>query len=358
MPSTLPQYTKAIDNYFTETWFEIKPEAIDNIMLATPIWALLKEKGCFSTQVGGTNIEETIKYAVGPATTDVVKGDVLGQGEIETESAAFWTWRYKTSYVQRSAIQDQQNNGKFRIKDYVKKRLTETNQAMSQQYELDLFNVGATTLTDESGKKIQSLNELLPSFTNKSVGTYGGIARPSAYITAANGVSTPDPAGTNPWWGSIYKSMTLPPEVNLLSDMKTLYNAIGLNQEYPNMILVTQNIFEIYEEFALDQVQIIKDATTYLADLGFEVLRFKGKPLFWTPNFSVNVANTAKNSLSMFNTDYIKVKYDPNLWFDMGDWKPIPLQLERIAHIISCMNIYTNQPRRHGRLYGHASDGN
>ncbi len=50
------------------------------------------------------------------------------------------------------------------------------------------------------------------------------------------------------------------------------------------MIVCDQNSFEIYEDFALDASQIIKDESTKMADLGFEVLRFKGKPMIWTPN--------------------------------------------------------------------------
>ena len=339
MANTLPSFTKTIDNYFTETWYEIKPGAIDNILLGTPIWAVLKHNGCFDTQVGGTNVEETIKYGVGPDAIPVVKGDTMGQGEIETETAAFWTWRYLSTHIQRSTFQDQQNNGKFRIKDYVKKRTTEAADALKQEYEKELFNVGRTTVTDESGKYLQSLNEMVPSFNNRATGTYGGIAR------------------SNTWWQSIYKAITTPPEINLLSDMKSLYNNIGLNQDYPDLIACTQNLFEIYEEFALDQVQIIKDETTYLADLGFEVLRFKGNPMVWTPNFSVGAGNTNKNSMLMVNTKWIKVMYDPTLWFDMSQWKDIPLQAERIAHILCTACLYTNQPRRHGRLYGDAADG-
>jgi hypothetical protein len=354
--NSLATFTKTIDNYFTETWYEIKPDAIDNILLATVIWAVLKNNGCFDEQVGGTNVEETIKYGVGPSAIPIVKGDLLGQGEVETETAAFWTFRNISTHIQRSTIQDTENNGKFQIKNYVKKRTTEAMDALKQSYETDLFNVGRTSLTDESGKYLQSLNEMVPSFNNKSAGTYGGISRASNYVAGANGVQSPS-GGTNPWWGNIYKAITTPPEVNLLSDMKSLYNSIGLNQDYPDLILSSQNLFEIYEEFALDQVQIIKDQSTYLADLGFEVLRFKGNPLVWTPNISMSPSNTNKNTMTFLNTKWIKVVYDPNLWFDMTEWKPIPQQQERLAHILCRACMYSPQPRRHGRLYGHADDG-
>ena len=51
----------------------------------------------------------------------------------------------------------------------------------------------------------------------------------------------------------------------------------------------------------------------------------------------------------MLNSQYAKIKYDPNMWFDMGRFKDIPLQNERIAHIMSAITMTSDQLRRHGR---------
>ena len=342
MATTLPQFTKAIDNAFVETWYDIRPEAIDNILLATPIWALLKERGCFKPQTGGNLITRTIKYATAQAPTAVAKGDTLPMGTTETETMASWTFRNLASAVQRDTITDRENQGSYQIKDYVKKRLKEARETLTQQYET---NVLRAAVTAETGKEIQGLNDLVPTYANATAGTFGTIARPGAYsqITANNGVFAPTSTNTNPWWGPKYKQFVGPMEVNLLSDMKVLYNSIHNNQEASNCIITDQAIFELYEEFAVDKSQIVKDDTTMMADLGFETLRFKGKPLFWTPNM-------VAGDMLMLNTDYIEVVYDPTLWFAMTEWKPIPNQMDRLAHILCAMNIIGTQPRRHGRL--------
>ena len=126
--------------------------------------------------------------------------------------------------------------------------------------------------------------------------------------------------------------------------MRTLYNSLHNNQSPPNLIITDQNIFETYEDFSADTIQIIKDESTFLADLGFEVLRFKGKPMVWTPGITAD-------QILMLNTDFVEVVYDPGLWFDMTDWKPIPLGMERIAHIMSALNVISGQLRRHGRIF-------
>lgn len=340
--TTLPQWTRLLDNSFTETWYEIRPEAIDNILLATPVWAFLKEKGCFKTQEGSESITRTIKYAVGVTPAWVAKGDTLPMGVVETETMARWMFRNLASHVQRDAFTDRENAGKFRIKDYVMKRLTEARDTLVQTFET---TVEQTEVTGETGKTWQGLNDIVPAYANATTGTYGQLARPSAYsqIAANNGVYKPTLTQNNFWWGPAYKQMVAPFEVNLVTDMKILYNSIHNNQEPPNCLISDQATFELYEEFGVDKTQIVKDDASVLLDLGFETLRFKGKPFFWSPNV---VAST----IEMLNTDYIDVIYDPGMWFDMTEWKPIPNQTDRLAHILCSGNIISDQLRRHGKL--------
>jgi hypothetical protein len=349
MSTTLPQWTRILDNSFIQTWYDIKAEAIDNILLATNVWAMLKEKGRFKPQVGSEIISRSVRYAVGNPTVAVAKGDTLPLGVTETETFAKWTFRNVASVVQRDTITDAENAGKYKIKDYVVQRLGEARDSMTQNYETAIEQAA---VTDESGKLIQGLNDLLPTYANAASGTYGGIARPGTFTqqAAANGVYSPSGSGgntnaatTNPWWGSKYKQLTAPYEVNLVSDMKVLFNSITSNLESPDMLICDQASYELYEEFAVDKSQLVKNDRGMMADLGFETLEFKGKTMMWTPNL-------AANNIQMFNTNFIDVVYRPNLWFDMSEWKPIPNQMDRVAHIISAMNIVGSQPRRHGLL--------
>ena len=346
MATTLPTLSRTIDNEFVHTWYEIRKEAIDNILDATVVMAALRAAGCFTKQVGGLFITRTLGYAEESA-SDVAKGDVLPQGETELETMGRWTWRYQASHAQRSIFDDQQNSGKFQIKSLVNTRLNAAREAHVQKQEDDVLAVWAST-AESSSKAIQGLNEMIPTTStanqegtsNRVTGTYGKVNRPTAYSS--------DAASTgNTWWSPKYKAMTANPEVNLLSDMNNLYNSTANGKQPPNLIITDQTWFEIYEDFAVDASQIIKDESTHLADLGFTVLRYKGKPMVWTNNVRFG---TLSNML-MLNTNFIEVVYDPNLWFDMTEWKTTPTQDYRIAHILCAMNIISSQLRRHGRLY-------
>ena len=340
MPTTLPSLTQTIDNAFVTTWYEIRAEAIDNILNATVLWAAMNAAGCLKPQTGSELITRTIRYGEQSA-TEIERGDTLPQGEPELETMAIWRWRTLASHVQRNMFDDQKNQGPSKIKDLVATKLGAARDGLEQKFESSLLN---TIVIDESGKLIQGLHDMIPPIASRTSGTYGGISRPSAYADTGNGVFAPDSAGTNPWWGPKYLPGTLATiEDELLTDMKKLYNTVHANQVPPNLIVTTQNLFEIYEEFALDISQLVKDESTKLADLGFEVLRFKGKPLIWTPNMTAN-------HMLMLNTDFIEFVYDPTYWFSMTDWKPVPLQPDRIAHIVCFGNMISSQLRRHGRL--------
>jgi hypothetical protein len=259
---------------------------------------------------------------------------------------AIWDWRYLAANVQRSTFDDQKNAGPSKIKDYVGSRITAARDGLEQKFETDIW--GSHT-SAEGGNAIQSLNDIIPTtatpgtLTEPTAGTYGKITRPTAYDAAAAD-TVREPSTGNTWWGPKYYDGVLATiDVDLLDDMKRLYNSLHANQSAPNLIITSLAIFEYYETFAVDISQIIKDETTRLADMGYEVLRFKGKPLVWS-------ANADANNVLMINTDWIEVVYDPGLWFDMTDWKPQAFEFDRAAQVLCAAALLTTQPRRHGRM--------
>lgn len=327
MATTLPAFTKTIDNAFLTTWYDIRPEAIDNITKAIVVWAALQDRGRFTKQVGGNIITRTVQYDTAESQVEgVAKGDVLSSGEKEFETMARWTWRYLTAPIQRTTIDDQQNAGKYQIKSYLAQRMKYARQAVKLKYEGDTFR--ASDSTETAHKFIQSLTDVVPAYADRATGTYGLISR------------------GNSWWVPKYKQFTLPKEVNMLSDMKNLYNTCGRNKDYPDLIITDQTMFELYEEFALDQSQLIKQGGNQLADLGFQTLKFKGADIIWTDN-----SNFTAGEMVMLNTQYIELVYDPNYWFAMSEFVPVPSQLERIARIICTANLISDRLEAHGRLY-------
>jgi len=345
MATSLPSLTRTIDDDFVSTWYKIRKDAIDNILDANVLWVLLREKGCFTTQVGGQYITRTIRYGTQEA-ENVSKTDTLPYGEPDLLTMARWDWRYVASHVQRNAMDDQINSGPSKIRDYVKDRISAAREGLVEHFE-DALVTATSSTAETTDKAPQGLFELVPLYASATSNTYGHISRPSGYTAATNGVYKPTSSGTNPWWGPYYMTFTSPMNVNLISDMKKMYNTVGANKETPNLIVTSQEVFETYEDFALDSSQIVKNMNTRAADLGFEVLNFKGKPMVWADGL---VDSNSNNMMLFLNTNYIEVVYDPNMWFSMTNFKDITLSTNRVAHILSALNMIGTQLRRFGML--------
>lgn len=319
----LPTYTRTIDNSFVSTWDKIRSAVMDNVIKSHPVWAYLRKVGCFKKQRGGLFINRTVKYAL-PTATAVARGTTLPMGEpAENKTMAQWTFRWMAAAVKRTIFDDQANSGEFQILDYRKERLSDADASLREKYETDLLRA---EVTDESGMELQGLNDLVPAYANRATGTYGRLDR------------------SNSWWQPKYRQLTGDPSLGLTADMRRLYNDIYKNQEAPNLLVSDQSLFETYEDNAEDKVQIVKGEGDFFADLGFESLYYKGKPWVWTENM------TTANMLFL-NTNYIDVVYDPMFFFALGDWITVAETEDKLARILCCMNLLSDQLRRHGRLY-------
>ena len=357
MTTTLPQITRQIDDEFTETWYEIRAEAVDNILDAYVVSAALRDAGSFKTQVGSNLITRTVKYGKKSA-SGFGKGSVLPADEADLETMAIWEWKYFTTPITRSLIDDQQNSGPTKIKDYITKRITAAREAMIEGIEdflmrdaMHLDNDSSSTMED--AKEPFGIFDFVPDLAATNYRTssyeYGGIQR------------------DNPWWQhrdfsddvtinlvtqpNSFDVFAGPAALTVYDDMKKAYRRISNNQKAPNLVIMQGDLYELYENFVDSKDQLIKDATTHLADLGYEVLRFKGKPVIWTDALdTVAGASITTYQALMLDMDAIEVIYDPNLWFDMSEWRVPERQHERVSYISSSMQVISAELRRHGRL--------
>ena len=345
MATTLPTLTRTIDDFFTNTWYDIRAEAADNILDANVVWNILRERGRLKEQVGGEYITRPIRYGE-KAAAEFHKGSVLTQGETRLKTMARWNWKYIATHVQQDRIDNQKNAGKFQIASLVSDELTAAREALVKKFESSLFNAYSDSAEgDTPDDTVQGFPEMIPDSTGtdgdtiRGANTYGYIARPTAWTTDL-------PTAGNDWWTPKYKVAQSNAEINLLDDMENLYNTIGANMigGFPNLLVTTQALYEIFTQFALDLATTVVDDTSRIVTLGFEAVRFHGKPVVWSPNCPTG-------SMYMLNTDHMEIVFDPNMWFDMTEWNQADLSTTRIAHIMSALNMISDQLRRHGVLY-------
>lgn len=349
MAATLTSLTRELDDDFVSTWYEIRPQVVDNVLEATVFTLALREYGCLKAQAGGEyGWTDTIGYGE-KSTQRFKEGSTLEQQIEKLDTMAYLNWRFFCVDVNRSLIDDSKNMGKYQIKSYIARRLEAARNALVQDGETYLFQWGAYYAAPE---QMNGIYDIVPPDTAVTTGSDGSDSG-----TYATGTSNGNINRTNAWWRNwvAYDDATAsadnliagptnePYALNLVPDLDHMYNTISANQEPPNFIIAKQDIYEAYADEARDKMQIVRTAfNRKAADLGFETLTFRGATLTYSSKITANY-------VLLLNMNHIVMNYHPNVWFEMTNWKETANQFERVAYIV-CMTpgLATAQPRRHG----------
>lgn len=313
--------TEAIDNLYTSTWQHMKGTAIDNIFDATPFWFWMRDKGRFETQTGGRHILEPIEYAKNDGVKFLGKGGTVSLNDREFLTEAFYDWRYIVAPLVRFGVDDQVNRGKTKIMSLVNSKLSNAENSLIDTLETTLF-AGAGA----AGGAFDGLQHLVQD--DPTASSVVGLINQS----------------TNTWWRNKTNNMTgVSFATSGVDRMRTMLNDVTNNRlkDRSDIIVTAQTPFEYYEDAAFTKLEI---RDTRLAELGFDNQVFKGIPMVWSPACS--------QRMYFLNTRFLRVVYDPSMWFDMTEWKPIPDQVnDRAAQIASAITTTTSRRRVQGVIY-------
>lgn len=318
MPANL---TEALDNLYTTTWQHMKGDAVDQIYEATPFWFWMKNNGRLKTTEGGKFIMEPVRYAKSDRVQFIGRGGTMPLDEEEFLTETIWQWRYLADSIVRFGVDDQKNRGKMAIMGLANSKLENSKDSLVDKIESSLFDASPAS------NAFNSLQVLVQEDPTSSE-DIGGINQ-----------------NTYSWWRNQSTNMTgLSFQLQGHQKMRNLLNTCAKNkaQEYPDLIVTDQTQYEKYEN-SLDERQ--RSTDTSLADAGFDNVKFKGRPLVWSPS-------APSQKMYFLNTKRFWFVYDPAMNFDMTEWKPIPDQVnDRAAQIILAGNLVCNSRRVHGVLY-------
>jgi hypothetical protein len=190
-----------------------------------------------------------------------------------------------------------------------------------------------TLFTAQTGNEMNGLPDIIAD--DPSTGTTGGIN-----------------SATHDWWrnqefdfdtdgGGTFVAKGQ----GVMSNMLNLCSN-NLRQDTPDLIVSGQVPYEDYEELSLVYQRIVNKE---LADAGFTHQVFKGIPMVWSPAAGTGSTN---NRMYFVNTRFMRLKYDPQMNFDMTEWKPIPDQIQdRAAQVIFAGNLVTNRRKVQGVIH-------
>jgi len=317
---TIRTLSESLDNLYTTTWQNMKDTVRDQIFDASPFWFWLKDKGKMRTVSGGRYITEPLQYDKNDNVVWLGKGGTVTLADYEFLTTAKYDWKYLVAPIVRFGVDDQQNRGKNQIISLMNSKMENTQNSLVSELETALAAAG-------SGLEINGLQTLVADDPTASV-EVGEINQ-----------------NTYSWWRNKSTNMTGESFATYgVNRMRTLLNNTmnNLKMDAPDIIVTGQTPYEYYEDNVLDHYRVTNNK---LADMGFQNQTFKGMPMIWSPS----IANTR---MYFLNTNFINFVYDPAMYFDMTEWKPIPDQVnDRAAQIITAGAFTTSRRRCQGVIY-------
>jgi hypothetical protein len=320
MPTpTLTSAEYTLDSLYTTTWQSVKKQVTDQIFNATPFFYEMYKGENIEREDGGRYIEEPLMYGKNATIAWIDKGGTISIADTDPLTTSTWNWRNLAGTVVRMWADDMANSGIHKKIDLMNAKIENLRLSLIDQLEINLF-------TAQAGSAMSGIPDIIQA------------ALPAAQSLSPGGLSK----STYPWWRNQYFVSTGSFAAFGKSDMRTMYNNCSIGNDHPNLILTEQTVFEFYEAEAED-IQRINDSSA--ANLGFQTFRYKGANMYYSPQCPTGY-------IYFLNLKYLKLKIDSKADFDMTEWKVIPNQLDRVAQVVSRMELVSRNNRMQGLIGG------
>ncbi len=309
-----------------------RDQLADNVFNSRPLtYWLVDRKKRLRKEKGGVKIVEPLVHAVNSDFASYSGYDPIAitpQGGI---SAAEYSWKQLAVPVVISGIEEFQNAGDEAVINLLEAKIMQAEETMKSQMNTMMFGDG----TGNSGKDWLGLAALVGDH-ELGPEVVGGID-----CTEAG----------NEYWRSATNYTAGADRALTEAIMRGLYNGCSDGgSDVPDMGVTTRDLFEKYESLLTPSVRY-NDVES--ANLGFENLTFKGKPIFWDNDC------TAK-TLYFLNSKYLSVVGGSDRWFkstpftnpldDTGGGAGAGQFVDaRYSVILTYGNLTIKNRRRHGR---------
>jgi hypothetical protein len=318
----VPSRTETLDDLYTTTWNNRAATVTDQIFAYSALFAELKKRGGIKLNgTGGRYLEIPLSYATNDTVTSIGKGDTVSLSDTAFMTVAQYEWKFVAGSVVRYFTDDAKNKSVQQHVNWANAKIDNLRNSLTANFETMFFGDG----TGNSSKDTEGLGNLVDA-TPDTARTVGNIAQ-----------------ATYTWWKNRQKTATGAASVYLLSDMRNLSNTCseGITRDYPDFIVTTQTVAELYDDEVLEQRQIVNQST---GDAEFTKTYWKGIPIVWS-------AQAPSGRMYFLNTQYIGLNVDPDINFMSTAWKTIPNQVEdRVMQIVWKGNLVASRRKSLGVL--------
>lgn len=312
-----PTLTETLDSLYTTTWQSVKKQVTDNIMTATPFFYEMYKAENLEREDGGRFIEEPLLYAKNTTVDWIGSGGTISIADVDPLTMSVWNWRNLAGSVVRIWTDDMANSGIHKKIDLMNAKIEVLRLSLIDTLETALF-------TAQTGDAMSGLPDIVEANVAASQSKSPGSLSKSTY----------------PWWRNQYAASSGSFATYGESDMRTMFNNCSVGNDHPNLILTTQTVFQYFEAEASDKQWIVNEEA---AKLGFNSFAYKGANIYYSPQCT-------SGGMYMLNLKYLKLKIDSKADFDMNDFKTIPNQLDRVAQVVTRLELVCRNCRMQGLI--------
>jgi hypothetical protein len=318
--------TDTFDALLTTTLRNYSRKLRDNIFNGMPFLKWLTSKNRINLQDGGYQIVEHLLYGKNSTMKSYSGYDVLDTTPQDGVTAAYFNWKEYGGTIAISRRERRQNAGKHQLLNLLKVKIQQAELSMKDKISEDIF----ANLSSEPTTAITPL--VLHVSNTPSTTTVGGVS-----------------GATYTWWRNHQQSVGAYGS-NLENYLRTGFNTCSAGgASYPDAILCTQTAYEYYESLAASGKRFVNEART--ADLGFEVLQYRGADMFWDGGWASNVPATGE-SIALLNSENIELIVDSQSNFVTTEFIEPENQTAQVAKVLAMMNLCINNRRKLGLLHG------
>ncbi|MDH7479706.1 MAG: phage major capsid protein [Syntrophomonadaceae bacterium] len=259
------------------------PELVDNFFKSHALLTMLRERAYKPWQ--GLKIVEPLIYGELSNVKSYDGYDTLSYDQTTPITAAEFDWKHLVAPIIWPKTDEVKNYGsEVQVKNAIQAKVKVAEQSLLKQFSGQLYGDG----TGNSGKDLTGLGAMVANS-----GTYGGIDR-SSYA----------------WWNAVvYANGGTARPLNTRL-MRKMFLAVSDGPDQPDLIITTDALWNKYAETAEGKLAINSRDGKMLADLGFQVLEFMGKPI-------VADKDCPAGTMFFLNLDYLKLRYSPIANFAM-----------------------------------------
>lgn len=339
--------TLTYDALLSTTVFNIRKVLEDNISTTNAyLFYLMRrsENGYKSVASLGERAQYPLMYALTPA--DSYAGyDVLSTTPQEGITSAFFDWRQCAVPITISRIEERKNSGEHQTIDLLKAKTKQSLLGIQDYFGKGLLRgngTGATRTAKTSVANGSLFVEPLHSLVDSTPTTSRSI-----------GSINQSTAG-NEYWRNVATNSAASTYAGFLKDLRKLFNDCSKGPGGgPDLHVTDQNTYELYEA-ALANAH--RNPTYQSADIPFDNILFKGKPVTWdefVPDASGDsiTQSTTSGTWWSVNTKFLQIQYDAETnWITTAFQKPED-QDAKTAHILWYGAHGTFNRRKHGLLF-------